>query len=315
MAVAVTDVYEFDGEFQKWIVVDKNPATIEITHQAGGYVAAVAGDIGRYVLGGVTGDTGVLVDYDNGNRIWNVISQDSTDLFQVAEVVSVINGTGSGTTTSLDRGVAGEIGLNALLNDGTATYRKYGAGLTAWERQDENKEHISVDGNIWIPAFENYPTDDVWTVVNDATTGNVPVLRRPPAGIDSKCTTPVKLPARTTATRGRMITSWDTIYEVFVSPTNFLSIGYLVTVPANGLTITKATYAGNLVAHYDVTHQPTAHKVSVNNHTLTVTPPTPVYLGDRQAFYIEPTVYAIVTPLAEVDLVGTRVNYTEILVP
>lgn len=62
-----------------------------------GYTNCVSGDIGDAVTGAVTGDTGVLVDYDNTTRQWWVRMDDAGDLFDDDEAITGL-GTGVGTT-------------------------------------------------------------------------------------------------------------------------------------------------------------------------------------------------------------------------
>lgn len=63
------------------------------------YTNCVASDIGKTVTGGTTGDTGELLAYDNVLKEWHVMMDDSGDLFDQAETVSVGSGTGTGTTS------------------------------------------------------------------------------------------------------------------------------------------------------------------------------------------------------------------------
>ena len=63
----------------------------------------VAGDIGKQVLGGTSGDTGTLLSYDNTAKTWVVKRTDPSptgDKFDVAEVVEVTTDGGTGTGTS-----------------------------------------------------------------------------------------------------------------------------------------------------------------------------------------------------------------------
>lgn len=70
-----------------------------LVFQAGGYINAVAGDIGKTVTGVSTGDTGTLISYDNTTRQWTILPDSSGDGFDAAsEAVTVSGGTGSGTT-------------------------------------------------------------------------------------------------------------------------------------------------------------------------------------------------------------------------
>ncbi|MEL6853814.1 MAG: hypothetical protein AAFO83_01755 [Cyanobacteria bacterium J06607_13] len=73
-----------------------------LSFQSGGYTNAIATDIGEPVVGGTTGDSGVLLDYDNLARKWWVRVDDATpstgDTFDQGEVISITGGTGAGTT-------------------------------------------------------------------------------------------------------------------------------------------------------------------------------------------------------------------------
>ncbi len=75
-----------------------------LAFNSGGYTSAVSTDIGKTVTGGTTGDTGVLLDYDNTQRKWWVRVTDPTlvtgDLFDASESITIGSGTGAGTTTA-----------------------------------------------------------------------------------------------------------------------------------------------------------------------------------------------------------------------
>ncbi|MGW8181757.1 MAG: hypothetical protein ACWGQW_23755, partial [bacterium] len=104
-------VFDF-YEYLKYVCRDESVYSIYsyssgirlINFVAGGYVNCVEGDVGRAVTGGSTGDSGTLLAYDNGNRIWTVKMDACTgtpandDLFDQAETVSVSGGTGTGTS-------------------------------------------------------------------------------------------------------------------------------------------------------------------------------------------------------------------------
>lgn len=63
-----------------------------------GYTSAVAADINKAVIGADSTDSGVLIEYDNTSRKWIVNPDDAEDLFDVAEAISITDGTGAGTT-------------------------------------------------------------------------------------------------------------------------------------------------------------------------------------------------------------------------
>lgn len=70
-----------------------------LTFNVSGYVNCIEADVGKQVLGATSGDTSILISYNNTARTWIVEMDDSGDLFDVSEVASVQSGTGSGTTT------------------------------------------------------------------------------------------------------------------------------------------------------------------------------------------------------------------------
>lgn len=71
----------------------------KLTFAAGGYTPCVESDAGKTVTGTSTGDTGILLAYDNTNRYWWVRMVDSGDLFDEAEACTIGSGTGAGTTS------------------------------------------------------------------------------------------------------------------------------------------------------------------------------------------------------------------------
>lgn len=78
-----------------------------LTLASSGYTSAVAGDIGKTVTGGTTGDTGELLAYDNTSRKWWVRMDDSGDLFDDNnESITISSGTGAGNMSAIS--VTGE---------------------------------------------------------------------------------------------------------------------------------------------------------------------------------------------------------------
>lgn len=83
------------------IIFRKNRATnaYRLTFQAGGYTNAVQSDIGKTVTRGTS--TGILVSFDNTNRIWYVSPTIyGTDTFSATGATTIGSGTGAGTTTA-----------------------------------------------------------------------------------------------------------------------------------------------------------------------------------------------------------------------
>lgn len=79
------------GAFKYW----DNELTVwsEITLDSSGYTNCIASDIGKAVVGGVSGTTGLLKAYNNTTRKWAVAT---TDDFTAEEAITITAGTGAG---------------------------------------------------------------------------------------------------------------------------------------------------------------------------------------------------------------------------
>lgn len=89
-------------ESEDWTHPTNTAGLRRLTFASGGYTNAVAGDIGKVVTGGTTGDTGDLIDYDNTNRVWVVRCAAADDLFDNgSEAITIASGTGAGTLNAV----------------------------------------------------------------------------------------------------------------------------------------------------------------------------------------------------------------------
>jgi hypothetical protein len=70
-----------------------------ISMQSAGYTPCVSGDIGKEVVAGTTLDSGTLLAFNNTTLKWWVRMDDSADLFDQAEALTITGGTGAGTTS------------------------------------------------------------------------------------------------------------------------------------------------------------------------------------------------------------------------
>jgi hypothetical protein len=107
------------------------------TLAAGGYVSAIAGDIGKTVTGGTTGDTGELLAYDNTLRKWWIRPDDENDLFDNAsEALTIATGTGAGTTNAVSttgENLWANVYSLGSIEAGTNIYAiQNGTKLTSW---------------------------------------------------------------------------------------------------------------------------------------------------------------------------------------
>lgn len=83
---------------EEFVSADVLPTTRLLQLSATGYVSPAA-DVGKIVVGAVTGDTAYLLSANDGLYQWTVIPIDSGDEFDVVEGLTISGGTGAGTTT------------------------------------------------------------------------------------------------------------------------------------------------------------------------------------------------------------------------
>lgn len=132
-----------------------------ISFSGGTYSAALATtDIGKAVVGGTTGDSGILLDYDEtaGDEKWWVRVDDATpttgDIFDVAEEINITGGT-AGTHTTAGASATGEElfacanSIGTVVNGNAYAYRGTQASLGAkipswWGVGNLNTNHVNV---------------------------------------------------------------------------------------------------------------------------------------------------------------------------
>lgn len=116
--------------------------TKQITLLLAGYVACVAGDIGKTVTDdGVS--VGTLVSYDNVARTW-VITTSST--IATGSVMAIVTGTGAGTTTGAQTGTTVRWSVDAVTF--IICYHTLGdvfIGASKTKRDIDTKEHHAVN--------------------------------------------------------------------------------------------------------------------------------------------------------------------------
>lgn len=114
----------FDENMKAFQVWDEVLTTYDVLTFGATYTNAVAGDLGKTVVGTTSGAEGTLISYDNTAKEW-VIS--TTEDFTDGEAVTITTGTGAGTTDA-DYPQAGYVGPYAFPT--TPAVRKF-LGVTA----------------------------------------------------------------------------------------------------------------------------------------------------------------------------------------
>lgn len=118
-----------------------------LSFASGGYTDCVAGDIGKTVTGGVTGDTGTLIAYDNTNRKWIVDQTAPEDTFDDDdEAITIATGTGAGTLDAVGAACTHKI-LSITVNSSGAIAVVAGTEFTSF-----SSTRGALGGPPWIPT-------------------------------------------------------------------------------------------------------------------------------------------------------------------
>lgn len=145
-------------------------------------------------------------------------------------------------------------------------------------------------------------TPSVFTV-----TSHLPTLKSTSAGTDA-CTILIPLNLgleRSTASRGVKITSVEVHYVIAVAACTAITAAiYKSDLPADG----TAVSAAEVTSSKDIAD---ASCYDVDEHKVTITPTTPAFIADDEAWWVE----IVLTPAntTQVDLIGALVKFTRAL--
>lgn len=108
----------FDHNCHAFLVWTESFTPYALLSFTSGYTNAVTADVGKTVVGGTSGATGLLVSYDNDAETWVVDLTDDAIPFEDGEAVTITTGTGAGTLGATDgEGVSGYLGPYAAPTD------------------------------------------------------------------------------------------------------------------------------------------------------------------------------------------------------
>jgi hypothetical protein len=101
LIIDATQKLAFDNDSKMFLVWSTFTPHFEITFESTGYTSAIAGDIGKTVVGTDSEAEGVLVSYNNTTRVWKVTNTNQTE-FTDGEAVTITTGTGAGTVSDFE---------------------------------------------------------------------------------------------------------------------------------------------------------------------------------------------------------------------
>jgi hypothetical protein len=155
-----------------------------------------------------------------------------------------------------------------------------------------------------------------WTV-SEGASDNVQIVTRTAAASDVYYRIPIRIPKRTTASKGTKLTSVTVSYTVggtIDTAADIIQIQILKqTMGADGSAPTASILAGDDDADYDASHNTNTKRLGAASHTLTVTIPAgeQAYAGDLESRALRVRVKDASTANMTFVLLGAMANYTE----
>jgi hypothetical protein len=134
---------------------------------------------------------------------------------------------------------------------------------------------------------------------------NVWYARRTAADASSTTRIPLLLPSNSSGNKGAYLTSVDVFYRVVTAGLDALQADlYKMTVGADGALQTVAA----VTTAYDSGHDSAAERIDVDEHALTLSLTTPVWVDNDEELFVEVVADNAATSL--LDFFGARANFT-----
>lgn len=144
-----------------------------------------------------------------------------------------------------------------------------------------------------------------WTDAAGAVTGTI-AKSRAAADASTVITIPVMIPSNAGAYKGAYIKSIDVYWEVLTAAVDALAaVINQAVLPANGAAFAAVTA---LPFSYDTGHDTANERLTLDQHCMTLTLTTPIWIDDGDVILVEITIDAAAT--SAITFFGARANYT-----
>ena len=157
----------------------------------------------------------------------------------------------------------------------------------------------------WLPPSLAHYVTGTWADAAGQVATTI-VKQKAAADNTATLTIPIVIPSNSAAYKGCKVSTIDVYWEVTVAALDALSATiYLVTLPANGAAIAAPA---SQAFSYDTGHDTAGERLTLDQHTMTLTLTTAIWLDNDQVLQVELSVNAAAASVF--DYIGTRVNYT-----
>jgi hypothetical protein len=164
--------------------------------------------------------------------------------------------------------------------------------------------HDSTMSQFFPPTVAHYVTG-TWTDAAGAVTGTI-AKSKAAADNTAVVTIPITLPQNSGAYKGAYLKSIDVLWEVLTAAMDAVTAVINQSVlPANGAAFAAVTA---LSFTYDTGHDTAPERLTLDQHTMTLTLDTPIWLDNDDLILVQITFDAATT--SALTFFGARANYT-----
>jgi hypothetical protein len=157
----------------------------------------------------------------------------------------------------------------------------------------------------WIPPTMCHLITGTWTMTAGAVANTI-AMSRGRADASTTITIPINLEMNDGPDKGCCLVSVDIYFEMLTAAADAVdALVHRVTLPINGAAIATVE---SLAFAYDTGNDTAAERYAVDQHTMTLTLDTPIWIEDDQVIQVQ----VIIDNAGTTDLTvfGARANYT-----
>jgi len=157
----------------------------------------------------------------------------------------------------------------------------------------------------FIGPDECHYVTGTWTRTAGAVANTI-AMSRAQADASTVITIPITLPQNSASYKGSKLVSIDVWWECLTAANDALAaVIYEATLPANGAAFAAPT---SLAFSYDTGHDLAAERLTLDQHKMTLTLTTPLWMDHDSLVTVEITIDAAAT--SDITFFGARANFT-----
>jgi hypothetical protein len=157
----------------------------------------------------------------------------------------------------------------------------------------------------WIPPTLMHFVTGTWADAAGQVAGTI-AKAKTQADATGVITIPLIVPSNSGSYKGVLLKSIDIYWDVYTLALDALAaLIHKVTLPINGAAIAAPD---SIAFSYDTDHDTAAERLTLDQHTMTLTLTTPAWIDDGEVYQVQITANCGAT--SDLQILGARANYT-----